>query len=180
MAGEQVVEAPVSVPESAPAAEPHIQAIESAPIAAEPAANAAIAEPQAQVIEPEPTVPEPEASAPVDIAPTAPPVPVAPVPSASPTLAAPPARAPGHFGRYSVREAQDMAKHAREAIFERKAEKIFAFIKKQGSIRHHQVMDLLHVSRPMAYLYLWRLKREGKLIAAKKGKDVYYTLPGTP
>lgn len=71
-----------------------------------------------------------------------------------------------------------MAKHAHEVIFEHKADKIFAFIQKKGSITHHQTMDLLHVSRPMAYLYLWRLKRAGALVATKKGKEVRYTLTG--
>lgn len=131
--------------------------------------SASTAEPQTQVEQEAPSVTA--EAAPVPTPPVATPTDTA---SVSPV----PTHAPGHFGRYSVHEAQDMVKHAHEVIFEHKADKIFAFIQKKGSITHHQTMDLLHVSRPMAYLYLWRLKRAGALVATKKGKEVHYTLPG--
>jgi hypothetical protein len=157
---------PEEVPAGDVAAATEVVSEAAAPVASVPVANEAAASAEAAAT---------PAPAPTQ-APVAVPAPAS-APAAPPTLT-PSTKPSPHFGRYSVHEAQDMAKHAHADIFEHKVSRITSFIQKHGSITHHQAMDLLHVSRPMAYLYLWRLKRSGRLAVHKKGKEVHYTLPG--
>jgi predicted HTH transcriptional regulator len=79
-----------------------------------------------------------------------------------------------HFGHYSVKEAQELSKHAYQEAFEHKAEKILAYIHSHGKISRDETARLLFVSNNSAYLYLKRLVKVGKVKPTGRGKLIRY------